>query len=88
VTYVLSDQVLYAWAAFVMITIGNGFGDNMLLRRTRRAGGSHLSTLNTYRMAVRSIFKGRLPFQVGFHAIFAGVVYFATLAVCVVATVA
>lgn len=88
VTYVLADQVLYAWAAFIMITIGNGFGDNMLLRRTRRLGGSHLSKVNTYKLAVRSIFHGRLPFRVGFHALFAGVVYFSTLAVCIAATVA
>lgn len=88
VTYVLTDQVLYAWAALVMITIGNGFGDNMLLRRTRSLGGSHLSTVNTYKLALRSIFNGRLPFRVGFHALFAGVVYFSTLAVCIAATVA
>ncbi|NYI79834.1 hypothetical protein [Nocardioides panzhihuensis] len=88
VTYVLTDQVLYAWAALVMITIGNAFGDNMLLRRTRRLGGSHLSMVNTYKLALRSIFNGRLPFRVGFHALFAGVVYFSTLAVCIAATVA
>ena len=88
VAYVLTDQVLYAWAALVMITIGNAFGDNMLLRRTRRLGGSHLSTVNTYKLALRSIFNGRLPFRVGFHALFAGVVYFSTLAVCIAATVA
>jgi hypothetical protein len=71
-TFVVVDQVLWAWAALLLITIGNGFGDNMLLWRTRRMGGSHR----------------RLPLRVGFHALFAGVVYFSTLAVCVVATVA
>lgn len=86
--YTLSDQVLYAWGALVMITIGNGFGDNMLLRRTRRMGGSHLSTVNTYKLAIRSIFDRRLPLRVGFHALFAGVVYFSTLAICIVDTVA
>ncbi|GGU24614.1 hypothetical protein [Nocardioides albus] len=89
VAYVLSDQVLYAWAALVMITIGNGFGDNLLLRRTRRmGGGTHLSTVNTYKLAIRSIFNRRLPLRVGFHALFAGVVYFSTLAICIVDTVA
>jgi len=86
-TYVLVDQVLWAWAALLLITIGNGFGDNMLLWRTRRMGGSHLSTVNAYKVALRSIFRRRLPLRVGFHALFAGVVYFSTLAVCVVATV-
>jgi hypothetical protein len=87
ITYVLADRVLWAWAALLLITVGNGFGDNVLLRRTRRMGGSHLSTVNAYKLAIRSIFSGRLPFRVGFHAVFAGVVYFSTLAVCVVATV-
>ncbi|MER7606443.1 hypothetical protein [Nocardioides sp. NPDC127503] len=86
-TYVLVDQVLWAWAALLLITIGNSFGDNMLLWRTRRMGGAHLSTVNAYKLAIRSIFKRRLPLRVGFHAVFAGVVYFSTLAICVVATV-
>lgn len=85
--YVLVDQVLWAWVALLLITIGNGFGDNMLLWRTRRMGGTHLSTVNAYKLALRSIFKRRLPLRVGFHALFAGVVYFSTLAICVVATV-
>ncbi|MEU6137374.1 hypothetical protein [Nocardioides sp. NPDC047086] len=85
--YVLAGQILWAWAAFALITVGNGFGDNMLLWRTRRMGGSHLSTVNTYKLALRSMFKGRLPFRVSFHAVFAGVVYFSTLALCIVETV-
>ena len=87
ITYVLADQVLWAWAALLLITIGNGFGDNILLRRTRAMGGSHLSTVNAYKLAIRSMFKGRLPIRVSFHAMFAGVVYFSTLAICIVATV-
>ncbi|MGY0387699.1 hypothetical protein ACWZJV_12070 [Nocardioides sp. WG-D5] len=87
ITYVLTDRVLWAWAAFALITIGNVFGDTMLLRRTRSMGGSHLSTVNAYRLALRSMFKGRLPLRVSFHAMFAGVVYFSTLAICIVATV-
>ena len=55
ITYVLSDRVLWAWVALLLITIGNGFGDNILLRRTRAMGGSHLSTVNAYRLALRSI---------------------------------
>lgn len=87
IAYVLADRVLWAWAAFALITIGNVFGDNILLRRTRAMGGSHLSTVNAYKLALRSMFKGRLPLRVSFHAMFAGVVYFSTLAVCIVATV-
>ena len=86
-TYVLTDAVLWAWAAFVLIAIGNTFGDMMLLRRTRAMGGSHLSTINAYKLALRSMFKGRLPLRVSFHAMFAGVVFFSTLAVCIVETV-
>lgn len=87
ITYVLTDRVLWAWVALLLITVGNGFGDTMLLRRTRSMGGSHLSTVNAYKLALRSMFKGRLPFRVSFHAVFAGVVYFSTLAVCIAATV-
>lgn len=87
VTYVVTDEVLWAWAAFVLITIGNTFGDMMLLQRARAMGGNHLSTVGAYKLALRSMFKGRLPLRVSFHAIFAGVVYFSTLAVCIVATV-
>ncbi|NGN91561.1 hypothetical protein G5C66_02245 [Nocardioides sp. KC13] len=87
ITYVLTDRVLWAWAAIVLITIGNSFGDMMLLRRARAMGGRHLSTVNAYMVALRSMFKGRLPLRVSFHAVFAGVVYFSTLAVCIVDTV-
>ena len=87
VTYVLADQALWAWGALVMITIGNGFGDNMLLRRARAMGGRHLSVVNAYRVALRAIFRGRLPVFVAFHALFAGVVYFTALAACLLATV-
>lgn len=87
IAYVLADQVLWAWAALLLITVGNGFGDNILLRRARALGGRHLSTVDAYKLALRSMFKGRLPIRVSFHAMFAGVVYFSTLAVCIVATV-
>ncbi|MFI5622482.1 hypothetical protein ACIA03_03360 [Nocardioides sp. NPDC051685] len=87
ITYVLSDMVLWAWAAFALIAIGNAFGDMMLLRRARAMGGSHLSTVNAYKVALRSMFKGRLPLRVSFHAVFAGVVFFSTLGVCIAETV-
>ncbi|MFE6645916.1 hypothetical protein ACFVJS_05100 [Nocardioides sp. NPDC057772] len=87
IAYVLAGPVLWAWAAFALISIGNIFGDSMLLRRTRAMGGSHLSTVSAYKLALRSIFDGRLPVRVGFHALFAGAVYFSTLAACIVDTV-
>ncbi len=87
ITYVLADRLLWAWVALGLITVGNAFGDMVLLRRTRAMGGSHLSTVNAYRLALRSMFKGRLPLRVSFHAMFAGVVWFSTLAVCIVETV-
>ena len=86
VTYVVSDQVLWGWGALGMIAIGNGFGDAMLLRRARAMGGRHLSVIHAYRVALRAIFTGKLPAFVAFHAVFAGVVFFATLAVCVAAS--
>ncbi|TQL66685.1 hypothetical protein FB381_0549 [Nocardioides albertanoniae] len=87
VAYVLSDHVFWGWGALGLIAVGNGFGDAMLLRRARAMGGRHLSVLHAYRVALGAIFAGRMPAFVIFHALLAGVVFFATLAVCVVATV-
>jgi hypothetical protein len=87
VTYVFTDQVLWAWGALLLITVGNGLGDTMLLRRARAIGGRDLSVLKAYGVALRAMFKGRMPWPVAFHALFAGVVYFSTLAICIVDTV-
>ena len=85
--FLLTGNVLLAWLAFVVITVGNGFGDAMLLGRSR---GLHGATTfwKGYVGAVGDTFRGRMPPRVTFHALFSGLVYFTCLGVCIGATVA
>lgn len=82
--FVITGALLPAWLAFTVITVGNGFGDVMLVQRHRRAAGATAS----YGSAIGAVFRGRMPPRVSFHACFSGVVYFLCLGVCIGATVA
>ncbi len=86
--FVATGALAPAWIAFVVITIGNGFGDVMLLQRARRLDPAATTTAKAYRVAVSGAFRGALPPRVSFHAIFSGVVYFSCLGVCIGATIA
>ncbi len=85
--FLLTGNVLPAWLAFAVITVGNGFGDAMLRGRSR---GIHGATTfwKGYAGAVGDTFRGLMPTRVTFHALFAGLVYFTCLGVCIGATVA
>lgn len=85
VTFVVTGSLVAAWAAFVVLTVGNGYGDEMLLGRVRSQTGS-TSKRRNYRAAVAALFRGQLPPRVAFHALFSGVVYFGCLGVCIAAT--
>lgn len=84
IVFLLSGSLWMAWAAFVVLNVGNGFGDAMLVGRHRSQSG----TTASYLSAIVAVFKGRMPPRVTFHALFAGVVYFCCLGVCLGATVA
>jgi hypothetical protein len=84
VAFIATGALLPAWLALAAITVGNGFGDAMLVRRHRRAEGTSAS----YASAIGAVFRGRMPPRITFHACFAGVVYFLCLGVCIGATVA
>jgi hypothetical protein len=86
VTFVATANVVAAWSAFVAITVGNTYGDEMLLGRVRSGTGTNSKRRN-YPVAVVAIFRGEMPPRVAFHAVFAGVVYFSCLGVCIAATV-
>jgi hypothetical protein len=86
VTFVVTGSLVTAWAAFVAITVGNTYGDKMLLGRVRGRTGT-TSKRRNYPVAVTAIFRGEMPRRVAFHAVFAGVVYFGCLGVCLAATV-
>jgi hypothetical protein len=85
-SFVTTHQVGWGWAAFGALTVGNGVGDALLVRRSRRALGQGPSGRADYGAAIRGVFAGRFPRLVTFHALFAGIVYFGSLAACVVAT--
>ncbi len=86
-TYVVTDGIAAAWGAVALITVGNGFGDEMLLRRVRHRTES-TSKRRSYPVAVGALFRGQMPARVAFHALFAGVVYFGSLGVAIAATLA
>ena len=86
VTFVVTGSLVSAWAALVAITVGNTYGDKMLLGRVRGRTGT-TSKRRNYPVAVAAIFRGEMPRCVAFHAVFAGVVYFSCLGVCIAGTV-
>lgn len=87
IAFVVTGNLVPAWSAFAAITVGNTYGDKMLLARVHRQTGT-TSKRRNYPVAVAAIFRGRMPWRVAFHALFAGVVYFSCLGVCIASTVA
>ncbi len=87
VLFTVTGAVPAAWAAFVVLTWGMGFGDEMLLGRVSARTGSSSKRRN-YPAAVRAIFRGEMPWRVAFHALFSPVVFFGALGVSIAATVA
>ena len=87
VGYLGTGSVAPAWLAWAVITIGNGFGEVMLLGRSRSNTGPR-SLRKDYRATIAATLRGELPARVVFHALFSGVVYFTCLGVCIGATIA
>lgn len=85
--FLFTDVVWWAWGAFVVLTIGNTFGDVLLRARSRGSAPSQ-GFWRDYGTAIADTFRGRLPRRVVFHALFAGVVYFTCLGVCIGASIA
>lgn len=85
VTFVVTANLVAAWSALVAITVGNTYGDKMLLGRVRSRTRT-TSKRRNYPVAIAAIFRGQMPPRVAFHAVFAGVVYFSCLGVCIAAT--
>jgi hypothetical protein len=87
IVFVLAGSIFAAWGALVVLTIANVFGDRMMVRRQQRITGA-TTFWRDYGTAIVSAIRGRFPPRVVFHAVFAGVVYFTCLGVCIGATVA
>jgi hypothetical protein len=88
VWFVATGALAPAWIAFLIINGGNTFGDMMLLGRARRLDPNAKTIWQRYGVALAAIFRGGMPWRVSFHGLFAGVVYFSCLGVCIGATVA
>lgn len=86
VMFVVDESVAWGWASFAAITVGNTFGDQLLIGRSRRLHGRR-SFRADYGTAVGAVLRRRFPRPVTFHALFAGVVYFGSLAVCILGSV-
>ena len=86
IAFVVTGNPVAAWSAFAAITVGNTYGDKMLLARVQGQTGT-TSKRRNYPVAIAAIFRGRMPWRVAVHAVFAGVVYFSCLGVCIASTV-
>lgn len=86
IAFLVTDEVVWGWVALGLITVANSLGDSLLRTRWRHATGIRSSFLRDYAGAVGAVLTNRLPPAVVFHALWAGVVYFAALAACVVAS--
>lgn len=82
-TYVVTEDIVWGWVSFAIITVSLGFGDAVLLGRTKRLVGPGGSMVADYRNTVGAMLRGRLPGRVIFHAAFSPVVFFGTLAGCI-----
>ncbi|MEL4317495.1 hypothetical protein WJX64_00605 [Leifsonia sp. YIM 134122] len=88
ILFLLQGSVWSAWTAFAAMTVGNAVGDSMLVERWQRMNNSSRGFWRSYGAAIAAVFAGEMPRSVAFHALFAGVVYFCTLGVCIGASVA
>ncbi len=86
--FVATGVVLWAWLTFVALTVGNTVGDGLLRDRARRLSGRSDGLWRDYGAAIAAVFRGQMPGLVTFHALFAGVVYFGCLGICIGATIA
>lgn len=86
VTSTVTGVLVWAWAAFALLTVGNGVGDSLLIARSRRTRRRSEGFFPDYGAAIAGVFRGEMPWTVVFHALFSGVVYFTCLGVCIGAT--
>lgn len=88
VVFVVTGLVAWAWAAVAALCAGIPFGEVMMVRRSRSIRRERNPGLRDYGSAIRTVFEGRMPPRVTFHALFSAVVFFGSLGVAIGATVA
>jgi hypothetical protein len=77
-------SVWWAWGAFGVLTVGNVLGDLMLTGRFRAVAGRSRGW-SDYGAAIGETLRFRRPIP-SLHALVGGVLYFLTLATCIVAS--
>ncbi|HWI30273.1 MAG TPA: hypothetical protein VNT50_02175 [Microbacterium sp.] len=87
IAFLATGAAGWAWVAFGVLLVGIPFGDAMMTRRARRVRGETNPGMRDYGLAIGMVFTGKLPPRVIFHALFAPVVFFGSLAVAIGATV-
>lgn len=88
IAFVVTDSVLWAWLPVIGLCIGIPFGETQMVAHSRRVRGEAPAGMRDYVRALGTVFTGRLPALVTFHAIFSAVVFFGSLGVAIGATIA
>ncbi|MEJ1088939.1 hypothetical protein WDU99_11475 [Microbacterium sp. Mu-80] len=88
IVFVATGGVLWAWLAVVGLCIGIPFGETQMVARSRQVRGAAPAGMRDYVRAIGTVFTGRLPALVTFHAIFSAVVFFGSVGVAIGATIA
>jgi len=83
IVFMATSVVAWAWVAMAIVTVNNVLGDRILTGRFRAVNGSRSG--RDYGQAVLEILRFRRPLASG-HALIAGVMYFTTLATCIIET--
>lgn len=86
--FILTGAVVWGWIGFAVLLVFIGFGDATMVRRSRAVTGEANAGFRDYWRAVGVAMSGRLGGRVIFHALFAPVVFFGSLIVCIIATAA
>lgn len=79
---------VWAWISVAVLVIGIPFGDALMVGRSRAIRKEVNPGLRDYGVAIRTVFAGRMPPSVTFHALFSAAVFFGSLSVAIAATIA
>lgn len=86
--FIATGAPIWAWVSVVVLVIGIPFGDALMVGRSRAIRRESNPGLRDYGSAVGTVFAGRMPPKVTFHALFSAAVFFGSLGVAIAATVA
>lgn len=85
--FIADGSPVWAWSAVAVLFVGIPFGDAMMVGRSRRIRGEVNPGMRDYGSAIGTVFAGRMPPKVTFHALFSAAVFFGSVGVAIAATV-